>query len=97
MTLTKQEIAEIVKTLLEKYHADYAILFGSYARGDATEDSDIDLIVFGGEHFKSMNIFAFGENLRQLTQKQVDAFEIREVNTDTEFYRNVLSEGVRIA
>ena len=32
MTLTKQEIAEIVKTLLEKYHADYAILFGSYAR-----------------------------------------------------------------
>ena len=44
-----------------------------------------------------MNIFAFGEDLRQLTQKKVDAFEIREVNTDTEFYRNVLSEGVRIA
>ena len=40
-------------------------------RGDATEDSDIDLIVFGGEHFKSMNIFAFGEDLRQLTQKKL--------------------------
>ena len=97
MTLTQQEISSIVKTLLVKYQADYAILFGSYARGDATEDSDIDLVVFGGKHFKSMNIFAFGEELRQLTKKNVDAFEIREVNTDTEFYRNIMSEGVRIA
>ena len=52
MTLTKQEIAEIVKMLLEKYHADYAILFGTYAWCDATEDSDIDLIVFDGVNLK---------------------------------------------
>ena len=38
--------------LLEKYHADYAILFGTYAWCDATEDSDIDLIVFDGVNLK---------------------------------------------
>lgn len=33
------------KALLVYYHADYAILFGSYNRGDETPDSDIDIIV----------------------------------------------------
>lgn len=97
MTLTRYEIESIVKMLLKKYHADYAILFGSYARGDATEDSDIDIIVFGGENFSAINIFAFGEDMREITKKNVDAFEIREVNQDSEFYRRIMSEGVKIA
>lgn len=28
-----------------EFHAERVILFGSYARGDATEDSDVDLLV----------------------------------------------------
>lgn len=47
-TLSLNEIKAIVKELLERYHAEYALLFGSYARGDATPDSDIDIIVVGG-------------------------------------------------
>ena len=97
MKLSRQEIENFIKILLQKYHADYAILFGSYAREEADEDSDIDVIVFGGDDFHARDIFAFGEELRELTQKKVDAFEIREVNKDTEFYQNVLREGVCIA
>lgn len=95
--LTQQEIFEAVRMLLKKYHAEYALLFGSYARGNANEDSDIDLIVIGGPHFKATSIFAFGEDLRQMTHKNVDAFEIREVNEGTSFYETVMREGVRIA
>lgn len=97
MKLSKVDVENLIKTLLRKYHAEYAILFGSYARGDADEDSDIDVIVVGGENFKAKNIFAFGEDLHQLTNKNVDAFEIREINMNTEFYDSVLREGVRIA
>lgn len=97
MRLSRAEIEKSIKVLLLKYHAEYAILFGSYARGEETEESDIDVIVVGGEHFKSKDIFAFGEELRELTQKNVDAFEISEVNKDTEFYDNIMKEGVRIA
>ncbi|MCI6868371.1 MAG: nucleotidyltransferase domain-containing protein, partial [Lachnospiraceae bacterium] len=71
--------------------------FGSYARGEETGESDIDVVVIGGEKFRPVDIFAFGEELRQLTGKDVDAFEIREINKDTEFYENVMKEGVRIA
>lgn len=95
--LSQQEIFSAVRILLKKYHAEYALLFGSYARGNANEDSDIDLIVVGGPEFKVTNIFAFGEELRQMTNKDVDAFEIREVNEGTPFYETVMREGVRIA
>lgn len=97
MNLSRSEIEKIIKMLLVKYHAECAILFGSYARGEESDDSDIDIIVVGGANFKAKDIFAFGEELRQLTQKDVDAFEIREVNKDTEFYDNIMKEGVRIA
>lgn len=97
MKLSRLELENLIRTLLLKYHAEYAILFGSYARGEETNESDIDVIVIGGTGFKPRDIFSFGEELRQLTGKNVDAFEIREVNKDTEFYETVMREGVRIA
>jgi len=44
-----QEIHERLKKISERlkkeYHAEKVILFGSYATGDATEDSDVDLFI----------------------------------------------------
>jgi len=73
------------------------LLFGSYARGDATADSDVDVIIMGGPAFKKMNIFVFAEDLRELTGKAVDAFERSEINEGSPFYHAVMSEGRRIA
>jgi hypothetical protein len=55
------------------------------------------VLVFGGENFKKSNIFAFAEELRQITGKSVDAFEICEVDKSTPFYQNVMREGVKIS
>jgi hypothetical protein len=50
--MTKQhtipEIQEIVSKLAQEYGAQRIYLFGSYARGDMTEDSDIDLRIDKG-------------------------------------------------
>src|SRR5699024_12238485 len=73
--IAKDELKAVIRDLLRKYHAEYALLFGSYARGEATADSDIDIIVFGGKDFRPADIFAFGEELRQLTGKDVDALD----------------------
>ncbi|MBR0415097.1 MAG: nucleotidyltransferase domain-containing protein [Clostridia bacterium] len=94
---TRMEIENAIRFLLAKYHAEYAVLFGSYARGDQTPCSDVDVIVYGGANFKKANIFAFAEDLRQMTGKEVDAFEICEVNTGTPFYNSIMEEGIRIA
>jgi uncharacterized protein len=38
-------IAEMVHRIVAKFHPDKIILFGSHARGEATPDSDVDLLV----------------------------------------------------
>lgn len=95
--LTLQEIESIVKSLLAKYNAEYALLFGSYARGDATPESDIDVIVVGGKNFIPRNIFSLAEDLRELSGRNADVFEMCEVNTGTPFYESIMREGIRIA
>lgn len=95
--LSKFEIEKAIKTLLLRYNAEYALLFGSYARGEETSDSDVDVVVCGGKNFKKSNIFAFAEDLREMIGKNVDAFEICEVDTGTPLYENLIRDGVRIA
>jgi len=55
-----QEINRIIekfKKELEKYniHSERIILYGSYAKGNAREDSDIDLVVISSD-FENMNL-----------------------------------------
>jgi len=60
MVKTKKEINRIIvrfKKELEKYHIhpERIILYGSYAKGNARVDSDIDLVVISSD-FKNMNL-----------------------------------------
>lgn len=38
-------LPEVVDRIVQKFHPVKIILFGSYARGEATFDSDVDLLV----------------------------------------------------
>lgn len=44
-TAPLQDIQRIVQQIVEHFHPQKVILFGSYARGTPTEDSDVDLLV----------------------------------------------------
>lgn len=43
--ITEEQIQAIVRRIVEDYQPDRIILFGSYAYGAPTEDSDLDLLV----------------------------------------------------
>lgn len=94
---TREELAGVVLPLLKKYKAEGAILFGSYARQEADAGSDIDLLVIGGPLFDLTDVFCLADDLHRITGKNVDVYERCEINTGTEFYDTILSEGVRIA
>lgn len=81
---TQSEIFAVVRQLLKKYHAESAILFGSYARQEADAASDIDLIVVGGSKFDPTDIFCIAEELHRTMGKAVDVYELREVNAVNE-------------
>lgn len=42
---SREAIMDFVRQLVEIYHPEQVILFGSYAKGDARPKSDIDLLV----------------------------------------------------
>jgi predicted nucleotidyltransferase len=44
-TLADETVARLTRLLVEAAHPRRLILFGSYARGDAREDSDVDVMV----------------------------------------------------
>lgn len=46
--VTIEEIKSIVEPIARKYGVERVYLFGSYARGDVTENSDVDLRVDKG-------------------------------------------------
>lgn len=95
--LTFDEIVRIVKPLAEKYHISEVYLFGSYARGEADGDSDLDILVIGGDQFIKRNIFAFGYELSLAFGKPVDAYEICEIKTESQLYHSIMKDRVKVA
>ena len=95
--LTLEKITSLVKPIAQRYGVKEIYLFGSYARGEATQNSDLDFLVFGGDNFKLTLIFALAEDLRKVLQKDVDVFEINEINTDSNFYNTIMKERLLVA
>ena len=71
--LTIDEIIRIVKPLAEKYHISEVYIFGSYARGEATAESDIDLLVdLTGSVIRGLNFVSFYNDLEEALGTSVD-------------------------
>jgi predicted nucleotidyltransferase len=77
---------------------DRAILFGSHARGDATEQSDIDLCFFS-RSFEGLSSIEILTRLFRLTRKYkgIDieplGFPTSELDNDNPFVKEVLRTG----
>lgn len=58
--VVQKKIEEMVQRIVERFHPQQVILFGSYARGQAGPDSDVDLLVVmpvaGSKREKSIEI-----------------------------------------
>ena len=74
MSYTIDEISSRIRPVAEKYHLKAVYLFGSYARGEARDDSDVDLLVdLSGADLSGF--FAIGglyNDLEATLQKEID-------------------------
>lgn len=66
-----EEIADKVRPIAKSYGTGKIYLFGSYARGEANENSDIDLLV-DAENVHGLCFFALYDDLEEALEKKLD-------------------------
>lgn len=72
MYLSAQVKNSITKILVQR-DVKRAAIFGSFARGDATDDSDIDLIIeFSGKQKSLFDLVELKSQLEETLSKEVD-------------------------
>ena len=94
--LSIEEIRSYITPVVEKYPIERVILFGSYARGEATEKSDVDLIVESGGKMRNTKIFTLGGELLEVLPVRVDVYDILEIANPSALYENIQKDGVII-
>ena len=69
---TLDEIKAIIAPIAKKYNLNEVYLFGSYARGEATEKSDIDFVMNFSDTITLFTYAEIIEELEELFGKKVD-------------------------
>ncbi len=92
--LTIAQITEIVEDTFSRYKVEYCYLFGSYAKGKAQEDSDVDLLV--ATDITGMDFFGLAEDLRENLHKRVDLLNLDQLGNNRELLNDILKDGIRI-
>lgn len=70
--LTSMEIAEIIRPIALDYGIKRVFLFGSYAKGTATNDSDIDLLIEKGRPISLVGLSGLRLQFQEELQRSVD-------------------------
>ena len=91
---TVEEIKSLLGEILKEFSVKKAILFGSYAKNNPTSKSDIDLVI--DSEGKLLNIYFYGllETLVEKLQKNIDLFEISEIQKNSRIYNDIQKEGI---
>lgn len=92
--LTLDEIKRICSDIFKNYAVEYCYLFGSYAKGKATEKSDVDLLV--SMPVDGMKFFELIELLRERLKKKIDLLDIAQLNNNTILIQEILKDGIKI-
>ena len=92
--LTQDSIIKKCSAIFQKYNVEYCYLFGSYAKGKAKPDSDVDLFI--SSDVKGLQFFALVEELRNALHKRVDALDIRQLNNNPNLINEILKDGIKI-
>ena len=92
--LTVEKIKEACKPLFEQYDVKYAYLFGSYAKGKATEQSDVDLLV--SMPLNGLRFYELVEMLREALKKKVDLVDETQLENNSTLVKEILGDGIKI-
>lgn len=92
--LTLEQIQNTCVDVFQKYDIEYCYLFGSYAKGKATENSDVDLLI--ATPISGMKFYDLVEAIREALHKKVDILNREQLNNNPQLINEILKDGIKI-
>lgn len=87
-------IQTLLNPIFKEYNIKKAILFGSYAKGLAAKNSDVDLLVDSG--LKGLAFFGLLEDVVNALDKNVDLLDTSQIIPDSLVDKEISKSGVLI-
>ncbi len=87
---------KLTKLFDEEYkdQIEFCYLFGSYAKGCARENSDVDLYV--SSSLTGLKFVGLMEKIRQILHKKVDVIRSSELNNNITLVNEIMKGGIKI-
>ena len=92
--LSITEIKAACSAVFMQYPIRWCYLFGSYAKGTATEESDVDLVISDG--VDGLRFYGLIEALKTSLRKNVDVLTPEQLSKNTELLNEVMQDGVKV-
>ena len=90
-----------IRELSEKLHPVFAaapiykaILFGSYAKGLASENSDVDICIDSRGELRGLKFYAILEDMVKTLDRSVDLFDVTEIRQGSPIENEISQQGV---
>lgn len=92
--LNVEKIKEIITPICKSYGVKRAYLFGSYARGEATEKSDIDIRIESGKIKGLFQLSGFRIDLVEALGVEVDLLSVLPDSRFKKFKENLTKDEI---
>ena len=88
------EIKTVLYPVFVRYNVKKAVLFGSYVKGLADKDSDVDLLLDSG--LRGLKFVGLVEDVRSALDKEVDVFDETHIIPNSKIDSEISKDGVVI-
>ncbi len=90
------DLKALLAPAFSAYPVSRGYIFGSYARNEATESSDIDLFVEPSPDFRSYDTCGVLSRAMQLSGKSVDCYSTLDFDENAPIYKKIIQDRVLI-
>ena len=94
LVLKIETIKDAISNICSKYKVNACYLFGSYAKGKARSDSDIDLMIVS--ELEGIEYYQLLGDLENQLKKKIDLIRLETAIQNVKLMNEILKEGVKI-